>query len=202
MRHLGTSFLRGLAAVLPVALTLYVVWLLATGAERVMGGLLEWIIPEGLYWPGMGLILAIVVVTVIGVVVRLPWMALLMGLGDALLVRIPVVKTIYSTIRDFTDFVARLQEKTEVGRPVRVRLWEEVELMGLVTDIDPEPYRDEGGAERVLVYMPMSYQIGGYTLALDKARLQPVDMSVEEALKYAVTAGIRKSEGAEAPGKG
>lgn len=196
MRHLGKAFLRGLATVLPVVLTLYLVYVLAVGAERFMGGMLKWLVPGAYYWPGMGLVLAVAVVTAVGIVVRLPWMGLLVRLSDAIMSRIPLVKTVYSTIRDFTEFVTRMQERRDIGRPVRVRLWDEVEVMGLVTDTDPAPFAsDDEGRGRSLVYMPMSYQIGGYTLALDNARLQPVEMSVEDALRYVVTAGIQQSAG-------
>ena len=199
MRQIGKAFLRGLAAVLPVALTLYLVYVLAMGAERVMGGMLRLLVPPEHYWQGMGLALALGAITAIGVVVRLPWVGLLMRLSDAIMTRIPLVKTVYSTLRDFTDFLSRMHERADVGQPVRVKLWEEVELIGLVTDSDPRL----GGADqppRSLVYLPMSYQIGGYTLAVSKERLQPLEMSVEQALSYVVTAGIRSSGAGKAAG--
>ncbi|HKJ76506.1 MAG TPA: DUF502 domain-containing protein [Gammaproteobacteria bacterium] len=195
MRHLGKSFLRGLAAVLPVAVTLYLVYVLAVGAERLIGGMLKLVVPAGVYWPGMGLALALVAITAIGVVVRLPWMALLMRLADAVMRRIPLVKVVYSTVRDFTDFVTRMREHGDVGRPVRVRLWGEVEAIGLITDSEPRLGPADGAGERALVYLPMSYQIGGYTLSLPKDRLEPLEMSMEEALRYVVTAGIQKGKG-------
>ena len=195
MRQLGRSFLRGLAAVLPVAVTLYLVYVLAVGAERLMGGMLKLVVPTGVYWPGMGLLLALVAITAIGVVVRLPWMALLMRLADAIMSRIPLVKVVYSTVRDFTDFVTRMREHGDVGRPVRVRLWDDVEAIGLITDSEPSLGPADGASERALVYLPMSYQIGGYTLSLHKDRLQPIEMSMEQALRYVVTAGIQKGAG-------
>ena len=47
-------FLTGLAAVLPVAVTLYVLYWLGSTAEAFLGGGLKMLIPDTLYWPGMG----------------------------------------------------------------------------------------------------------------------------------------------------
>jgi uncharacterized membrane protein len=193
MNQIGKAFLQGLATVLPVALTLYLAWLLAMGAERVMGSAMRWILPEGWYWPGTGLVLALVAITALGLVVRLPLMKLLLRLNDAIFRRIPIIKTLYSTISDFTDFVAHMQDRQDTGRPVKVRLWDNVELIGLVTDPDPKlaDNREDGENHRVLVYLPMSYQLGGYTLLIERDRLEPVDMRMEDALRFILTAGVK-----------
>jgi uncharacterized membrane protein len=47
-----------------------------------------------------------------------------------------------------------------------------------------------GGPDVVAVYLPMSYQIGGYTVLLPRRLVEPVDMSVEDALRFTVTAGM------------
>lgn len=193
MNQIGKAFLQGLATVLPVTLTLYLAWLLAVGAERIMGGAMRLLLPNGWYWPGTGLVLALIAITLIGLVVRLPLMKLLLRLNDAVFRRIPVIKTLYSTISDFTDFVTHLQDRSDTGRPVKVRLWDEIELIGLVTDPDPALANNTGAEEthRVLVYLPMSYQLGGYTLIINRDRLQPVDMPMEDALRFVITAGVK-----------
>jgi len=188
MQLLGKAFLLGLATVLPVALTLYLVYVLGVGAERVMGNMIEFMLPEGAYWPGMGLVAAVLVITSIGLLMRLPGLGLLVKLNDAVMSRIPLVKTVYSTIRDFTDLVTRSRDGGQVGRPVNVKLFDEVELIGLVTNEDVD-----GDGQRALVYLPMSYQLGGYMLALGRDRLRSLDMTVEDTLRYVVTAGIQRN---------
>ena len=137
--------------------------------------------------------LALVAITALGLVVRLPLMKLLLRLNDAIFRRIPIIKTLYSTISDFTDFVAHMQDRQDTGRPVKVRLWDNVELIGLVTDPDPTLANNEQGSDshRVLVYLPMSYQLGGYTLLIERDRLEPVDMRMEDALRFILTAGVK-----------
>lgn len=186
MQHLVKTFLLGLATILPVALTLYLVYFLAIGAERFTGGILKFLLPDIYYWPGMGLILSLVAITLIGFLVRIPGLDWLLRLNDAVMTRLPLIKTVYSTIRDFMDMIAAANKDKKIGKPVSVRIQDEIELFGLVTNSDL-------GDNKALVYLPMSYQLGGYTVILDKDRLEYLDMSVEDALRYIVTAGIQQT---------
>ena len=47
-----------------------------------------------------------------------------------------------------------------------------------------------GDEHTIAVYLPMSYQVGGYTLMLPRDAVEPLDMSVDEAMRYALTAGM------------
>ncbi|MDA1302091.1 MAG: DUF502 domain-containing protein [Proteobacteria bacterium] len=192
MHRIGKAFLLGMATVLPIGVTVYLFYLLTFGAERVMGGLLRNVLPDELYWPGMGVGLAVLVILLIGLLIQMPGLSLLVRLSDAAMKRIPLVKTVYATLQDFMDLLAATRKDSGAASPVRVRLWDEVEMVGLVTDPD---YDDD----RVLVYLPMSYQLGGYMLALDKSRLTKLDMSVEDALRHVITAGIRRKSGSSGP---
>jgi uncharacterized membrane protein len=65
-------------------------------------------------------------------------------------------------------------------------------LLGFVTRTEfgdlPEGVAKEG---EVLVYLPMAYNIGGYTVFLPRERIQPVEMSREDAMKFILTAGLK-----------
>ena len=52
-----------------------------------------------------------------------------------------------------------------------------------------------GGEGTVAVYLPMSYQIGGYTLILPRSAVTPVEMGIEDAMRFAVTAGVKAKTG-------
>ena len=75
--------------------------------------------------------------------------------------------------------------------------WPDTKIVsvGLVTRTDLEGLPKElSQDDRVTVYIPMSYQMGGYTLFLPKAWLQPLDMSVEVAMRSALTAWMKKND--------
>jgi uncharacterized membrane protein len=64
-------------------------------------------------------------------------------------------------------------------------------MMGLVTRSDFKGLPDGVGTDaHVAVYIPMSYQIGGHTIITPKSRIRPVEASIEEAMRFILTAGI------------
>jgi hypothetical protein len=69
MRRLWNTFLKGLAAVLPVALTIYVVFWMAKTAESVLGGPVQALLPKDRYWPGLGLLVAFLLILIVGLLV-------------------------------------------------------------------------------------------------------------------------------------
>ena len=73
---------------------------------------------------------------------------------------------------------------------VRVDIAPGARRVGFVTDRQP-PFAGLGESGMVAVYLPMSYMVGGYTLLLPADRPHECDMSVEQAMRYAVTAGIQ-----------
>jgi uncharacterized membrane protein len=192
MKNLGQLFLAGLATLLPVLITLWVVLWLIISAETWLGGLLQLLLPELLYFPGMGVAAAFGLVLLVGLLARNLLLRKLFSFGEALLQGIPLVKTIYGAIRDFMTLFAG-DNRDRFSRVVMVRPFpdSDVELLGFVTREDfsvvPVGIGDE---DRIAVYMPMSYQIGGYTLFLPRDRVRMVDMSLEDAMRFAVTAGV------------
>lgn len=190
MFDLSKAFLRGLAAVLPIGLTLYLIVALGSWSERTVGGVVRALMGD-YYLPGSGLLLTICLITLIGYLARVPIVNLPMKLGDAILSRVPLVKSIYTAIKDIMEFVASSEDDTSQGRPVLVDV-SGFRLVGIVTDSSPDLAR--AGKGRVLVYLPMSYQVGGYTLLIEESALTPLDMSIEEAMRFVLTAGVRKEQ--------
>lgn len=192
MKLIGATFLRGLVVMLPIVLTIYLFYFMATASEELMGELLRLVIPASWYWPGLGLIVSLLFIFAVGFVVSLPGLKLLVVFADWLFSSIPLVRSVYSTLRDFAGFLSTAERSEEDGKPVLVELADGVKLVGMITSSDTSPLGSH--EDHVLVYLPMSYQIGGYTVLIAKDKLQPVDMSLEDAMSYVVTAGVRKSD--------
>lgn len=193
MNALGKLFLKGLAVVIPATLTLAILWWLARGAERVLGAVLARFLPEGWYIPGMGLVAAVAITILIGLLTHVILFQRLFAIGDAILHRLPLVKTIYSALKDFIGYLSP-DSKVAASKVVLVRLpGQEFEQIGFVTreDFSSLPFTPTVD-EPVAVYLPMSYQIGGYTLFLPRACLTPVDLSFEEGMKLVVTGAVTR----------
>jgi uncharacterized membrane protein len=193
MNALGKLFLKGLAVVIPVALTLAILWWIAAGAERIMGTVIKYALPEGWYLPGMGLVSGLVLIALIGLLSHVLIFQKLFNLGEAIFHRLPLVKTIYTAIKDFIGYLSP-ETGNAMGKVVMVQLpGQSFQLVGFVTreQFDDLPISPDA-EEPVAVYMPMSYQIGGYTLFLPRHCLTPLDMPFEQAMRLVVTGWVTK----------
>jgi uncharacterized membrane protein len=190
MRRLWNTFLKGLAAVLPVTLTLYLVYWLGTTAEDFLGSGLRLVLPASMYRPGMGLIVGFLVVLFVGSLVNAYVVRRFIRLGEKLLARIPLVKTIFGALKDLTRFLPASGERRDLQRVV---LWKigRARLVGFVTAEHVHPRLcGECAGKLVAVYFPLSYQLGGHTLFLPPEELEPSELTVEEALRMVLIGGI------------
>jgi uncharacterized membrane protein len=187
-KSISKILITGFITLLPVVLTIYLLYWLAVSSEQVMGNALKLVLPNAVYFPGMGMIAGLVVVFIVGLMMNAYMVRQLFALGEQLLYRLPLIKTVYRAFRDFFDFFS--PKKEQFGQVVAVTL-NGMELVGFVTQENPqrlpESFRDR---DRVLVYLPMSYMVGGYTVLIPRSDLRPLQMSMEEAMRFVLTAGI------------
>jgi uncharacterized membrane protein len=194
MKKMGKLFLQGLLAILPIALTLYACYWLGTTAESALGAVLGMAL--GTYYrPGMGLVAGLILVLAVGVLLRLWFFRKVFAFTEALFARIPGVKSIYGSLRDLVGFFDSTKQKG-FDKTVMIDLGiGPVRLMGLVTREDFTGLPSGiGDPETVAVYLPMSYQLGGFTVMVPKRCIRPVDMKVDQTLQFLLTAGV-SSEG-------
>lgn len=190
MKTLGKIFLTGLLTVLPIIVTLYfTVWML-TMLESFFGKQLLVLIPDEWYRTGMGLVVAVVVVFAVGLLMHGLVFRRLFGWAERLLLEIPLVRSVYSALRDLLGMFA--DEKEDALQVVAVKLPGNLRVLGFVTRTDfSDVPPGTAGADEVAVYLPMSYQIGGYTVFVPRSALTPLAMSREEAMKFILTAGLK-----------
>ena len=194
MRYLTTIFLKGLGAVVPIALTFYLIYWLGKSIELLIRPILLYFIPQEIYWPGMGLITGVVLLFGVGLLVDAWIIRQLFSLGETILDRIPLVKSIYGSLRDFMDYFTRLKENKSIQKVVSIRIGD-TRLIGFVTKEEKtNPAQQNSLNNLVAVYLPMSYQIGGYTVYVPRDMLEPLDMTVEDAMKTVLTAGLSKQK--------
>jgi uncharacterized membrane protein len=193
MRKILTLFMSGLVTVLPLALTIYVIWWLVNTVEGWLRRALitlDIVSPEH-YWPGLGLIAGFLLLLAVGSLVNAYAGKILLGYWNDFLGRIPFVKTLYGGFRDVVSLLpSGSGEKRDLQRVVLARFGN-VHAIGFVTREDvPSALEPHGGREWVTVYFPMSYAFGGYTVYLPRELVQPLDISVEDAMRLAITAGL------------
>ena len=190
MKSLTTILMKGLAAVLPIGLTLYAVWWLARTAEGLMRGAITLFVPPEHYWPGMGILAGLLLLFVIGSLVNAYMVRRAISVWEEFLGRIPLVKTVYSAVRDVTRLLPSGEGRRDLQSVVVWRVGE-ARLLGFVTrDHLPEFEKHAGGTDLVAVYFPLSYMLGGVTVYLPKNAVEHIDMPVEAAMRMALTGGM------------
>lgn len=192
MKSLTRMFLLGLSILLPVVLSIQlIIWLVST-METWLKSLWVLLLSESSYFPGLALIVFVLISTVIGALSRQSISRQFMKMPGIALERTPVVRYIYSTIKDFLDLMGGKTFSTH--SVVWVRLPQmQGRLLGIVT----KQGSDKGSRlaeiieeNEVAVYLPMSYQAGGYMLVVQESQIENTDMSPGEALQLIMSAGL------------
>jgi len=187
-KSIGTTLLTGIITVLPIVLTLYLLYWLALTSEEVMGGILQWALPRIFYFPGLGTIAGLILIFLVGFLMKAVLVRQLFSFGEGIVYRVPIIKSIYSAIRDLFDFFT--PKKEHFGRVVIVTV-NNMEMIGFITQEDPARMPESlRNSDSVLVYLPMSYMIGGFTLLIPKQDIKPCQMNMDEAMRFVLTAGI------------
>ncbi|HJP36941.1 MAG TPA: DUF502 domain-containing protein [Gammaproteobacteria bacterium] len=191
VKFISKHILTGLVTILPVVLTLYLLYWFAVSAESMLGNLIGLWLPEHLYRPGMGTIAGLIAVFMVGLLMHAYVVQMLFAKGEKLLYHTPVIKSIYPALRDFLNYFSPGTKK-EFERVVAVSLGNSgMQVIGFVTREDPGSLPDDfREADSVLVYLPLSYMIGGYAVLVPRSAVRPVAMNMEEAMRFTLTAGV------------
>lgn len=187
MKHTFFGALKkGLFALAPLLLTVALLHWIYKTLESAFGSFLEMIVGNKWYFPGLGIIMAVLVVALVGYLLDYLLIQKVYHWGEKVLTRIPLVKTFYGSLRQFLKFFK--QDDKKLGQAVRVKMGEQ-HMIGIMTrtDLNHSPIAKP---DEVAVFFPMSYQMGGYTMLVRHANIEKINMNVEDVLKFAVTAGV------------
>jgi uncharacterized membrane protein len=190
-------FFRGLIAALPLGLTVYLLYVFLSWSEAQAMRVIRPFVGE-FYVPGLGLMLGVAGIFLLGLLISQPWVGRLLALVELPFTNLPVVKSIYSSFKSFADYFSPQAESQPAGQTVVIlRIpGQPMELVGLVTRQSVAGLPDgflQG--DRVAVYLPMGYMIGGYTVFVPREWVQPIAMSVEEAMRASLFAWMSAPPG-------
>ncbi|MEE8378852.1 MAG: DUF502 domain-containing protein [Gammaproteobacteria bacterium] len=194
LKSISKTFFTGLFTILPVVLTLYFLYWLVVSTESALGSMIRLALPEEQYWPGMGTIVGLLVVFLVGLLMNAYLVRRLFALGEEILYHLPLVKSVYRAIRDFFNYFSPAKEK-EFEQVVSVSIGDTgMQVIGFISQAIPENLPEEFREEdNILVYIPLSYMIGGYAVLMPRSAVRPLNMSMEEAMRFTLTAGVTGS---------
>ena len=141
----------------------------------------------------MALLVGVIIIFLVGLILQLWFANAFKSWIDKLINSIPIVGDIYDSIKGLMDYLGGNSGPKDSQTVLLAFGPEKYQVLGLVTRDSlkkaPDGIKDD---HKVAVYLPMSYQIGGYTLYVDRKQLKPVNMTKKQALKWALMAGVDK----------
>lgn len=189
MKPISKTFLKGLIAIIPITLTLYLLFWLAGTAELALGNIFKFFFPDSWYIKGLGFVLGLAVVFFVGSFLESQVFRRRFNNVEQLVIKIPVVKTIYTAIRDFTSLFSS-EQKGKFKQVVLVNVPPgNRQQIGFITVSNFEEYTFIAD-NQIAVFLPFSYQMGGNTVIMSRENVVEIDMSIEDALRFIATAGV------------
>jgi uncharacterized membrane protein len=194
MRYLMKALIKGSVVIFPLLITLWMIWSALSWLNQLGLSVLTLLHLEAVAFPGGGLLIMLITLLGVGLLFQFnPVTWLYQYVEDALL-RFPLVKTLYGAVKDFADMFDG--EKPKAQQVVLLDMAGQGQVVGFVTSTSvPPPVKDVNPqSQLVAVYLPMSYVVGGYTLFVAQERLTYVDWSIEDAMRFALTAGVSQTQ--------
>ncbi|MFT7485767.1 MAG: putative membrane protein [Candidatus Paceibacteria bacterium] len=197
VRFLLKKFLQGLLVVVPLAATL---WILLT-IFRWIDDLVEtpenefWAVPftelrvplELFAWDGVGFLVTMLSVTLVGMLTSNVLTGWILRRIDRLFTHVPVVKLIYSAIKDMVEAFVGDDKKFDEPVLLSFSALPEVEVIGFITR---EDLADFGRPGKVAVYVPQSYNFAANLILVPRERVTPIDLPSSDVMAFVVSGGV------------
>ena len=178
---MSRNFLNGLIVLVPVGITLFVVMQILNFTEGVLGKHLPF------YFPGIGLIAVILIIYIVGFISTHWLLKHVITFGESLLGKIPVVKFIYNSVKQFSTAI--FESNSMFQNVVLVPFHQSMAMGFLMADV-PQVIKDKLGDDYVCVFVPWSLNItSGTNLFVKKSEVVHIQISSEAALQFMLTAG-------------
>ncbi|MEI6558769.1 MAG: DUF502 domain-containing protein [Rhodospirillaceae bacterium] len=193
--RLRAYFLAGVLVTAPAAITMYLAWLFINFIDGTIGTLLpgrynpEQFMPFTI--PGLGLVTVVILLILVGAFAAGYVGRLVVGIGEGLVERMPVVRSIYSAIKQIFESV--LAQRSTAFREVVVLEYPRhgVWSMGFITGPPHADIQRVSPDELITVVVPTSpIPTAGYLLFVPRKDLVVLDMSVDDGLKVVMSGGI------------
>ncbi len=189
MKSLSRYFFKGLFGLLPLLLTIYLIFWVFQTAESVFGLPFN-IAPDYVRFPGLGIIFGFLIIIIFGFIIERYGQGKIFKYFVRKIERLPLVNKVYKPIREIISFISG--DKTEdMQQVVLIEMSEGVALVGLVTrNLCPE--LSHLGKDILAVFVPFSFGMGGYTYLVERRKTTPLSISTKDALHLSVTAWMNQ----------
>ena len=175
MNWLVKNFLRGVIIVVPIALTIYLIYEAFVRIDRLLA----------LKTPGLGFAVTILMVIAVGALASNFVVGKFLRLTEVVFTRAPLIRMVYASIRDLLE--AFVGDRKRFDQPVAVSITDEVRAIGFIT-------RDDlsflGLPGEIAVYLPFSYSVAGTLIVVPRTRVQRLSIDSASVMALVVSGGI------------
>lgn len=175
MNWLVKNFLRGVIIVVPIALTVYLIYEAFVRIDRLLA----------LKTPGLGFAATILMVIAVGALASNFVVGRFLMLTEFVFTRAPLIRLVYASIRDLLE--AFVGDRKRFDQPVAVAMTDNLKAMGFIT-------RDDlaflGLPGEVAVYLPFSYSVAGSLVVVPRTRVQRLPADSASVMALVVSGGI------------
>ena len=178
-------FFQGLIFFAPSAVTLYILFIIFNYIDSFIQGFVSDFLPFRI--PGLGIIAVLLLITSIGFVGQSILFRPLSQMIDRAFQNAPLVRVLYSSIRDLLSAFVGHEKKFNKPVLVKVNTISDLEKMGFITN---EDLNQLGIVDKVAVYFPHSYNFSGELFIVPKEQVKPLNIPASEAMKFIVSGGV------------
>jgi uncharacterized membrane protein len=196
MQKISTTFLRGLIILLPLLITLWLLFFFYTFLDGILGNIISVFL--GRHYPGVGFVLIIALILFVGMISPLIAGKRLIKFGDDIMTKVPVVKTIYSSVKQVNDVLFMKRDDQGFNHACLVEyprhgVWS----IGFVTsDAASEIEKKACGHKMINVFIANTpTPATGFLIMVSSNDVKLLDMKIEDAFKYVISGGVLKPKG-------
>lgn len=175
MRTLTRNFVQGLLVIAPLAITIWIVWLVLQALER-------WIDRPSFF---VGLTIAIAAITLVGYLTGSVVARRVGTFVDRILRRVPFIRLLYNSFRDLLG--AFVGDRKGFQKPVFVEVNPNVKVFGFMTC---EQFDDPQLSKHVSVYLPQSYNFAGNMIVVPRSQVHPLDAEGSGFMAFILSGGV------------
>ncbi|MCH8557626.1 MAG: DUF502 domain-containing protein [Balneolia bacterium] len=184
-RQLLRYFLQGMLYVAPLAITLYIIWVIFSFVDSLLRSALQSVF--GPVIPGLGILIMVLLLILLGYFAQTFVGRPLKSWIEALLAKIPILNIVYSAFADLFSSLLGTERKFNQPVLVLVNPVTNLEKLGFLTEEDLSMLNEPG---KVAVYFPHSYNFSGEMFIVPKEQVKPVDLHPGDVMKFVVSGGV------------
>lgn len=197
MQKLSSAFLRGLIILLPTLITVWIIFFCYNFLDGILGNIITLVL--GRPMPGIGLVLIVLLILITGMIAPLLIGKRLIDWGDQIMNHVPIVKNIYSAVKQVNDILFTKKENKAYNRACLVEyprkgIWS----IGFTTSEAAKEIEEKSGTGEKMINIFIANTptpATGFIIIAPISEVKMLDMKMDDAFKYVISAGVLQPKG-------